>query len=281
METPTTLTDALQRISDRFWRVTIDILPQLLAAIALVLVGLLIAKLCGSIVRRLCRSMKFDEAAERVGITSLARKIGYEREPSRLVARLVGLFILLLFLSAAIDIVGLSGLEATIGALTAYLPRVVIAIVIVLVGALLASFVSRTVQVATRENGIDYGPAVAKLCVVVILTAAGLSAISQLGIDIVVLRTSAIIVVAGATFCLALMVALGCREITQNIVTGFYAKKLFRPGDEVEVLGHRGRVVAITPIQTIIENADGEVIMANRVYLRAAIRRGSRDNRSS
>ncbi|UCF68589.1 MAG: mechanosensitive ion channel [Acidobacteriota bacterium] len=60
---------------------------------------------------------------------------------------------------------------------------------------------------------------------------------------------------------------LGTRDIKRNIIAGFYAKKIFRVGDAVEIRGERGGLKAISAVQTVDEVEDRTVAVANSVFL--------------
>ncbi len=64
-----------------------------------------------------------------------------------------------------------------------------------------------------------------------------------------------------------LSLGLGTREITRNILAGFYARKVFRIGEEMEIAGERGTLKAITPTQTLLERDNRTIAVANSVYL--------------
>ena len=64
----------------------------------------------------------------------------------------------------------------------------------------------------------------------------------------------------------------GTRDITRNVLAGFYARRIFRPGDPLEIRGQRGVLKAITATQTLIEQDTGLVVVANSAFLDDTIR---------
>jgi len=86
-------------------------------------------------------------------------------------------------------------------------------------------------------------------------------------------RIVTICVLSGFALAFGLSIGLGTRDITRNVMAGFYARRVFNPGDSLEVRGQRGVLKAITTTQTILEQDDHLVSMANSVFLDDAIRR--------
>jgi small-conductance mechanosensitive channel len=77
---------------------------------------------------------------------------------------------------------------------------------------------------------------------------------------------------SGLALAFGLSVGLGTRDITRNVLAGFYARKIFSPGDTLEIRGERGVLKAITATQTLIEQASGLVSVANSAFLDETIR---------
>ncbi len=87
-----------------------------------------------------------------------------------------------------------------------------------------------------------------------------------------IIRIFTLCILSGLAVAFGLSFGLGTREITRNIVSGFYARKVFQVGDAIEVRGRKGTLKSITPTQTLLE-ADGETIaVSNGVFLDEVVR---------
>nr|PIE75916.1 MAG: hypothetical protein CSA17_05000 [bacterium DOLJORAL78_65_58] len=104
---------------------------------------------------------------------------------------------------------------------------------------------------------------------------AGLMAVTQLKIDAEIVHSVVLILLAGATLALALTFGLGTREITRNLVAGFYARKLFAVGESIEVQGVRGSLSGVTPLLVVIETANGLTTLPNAIFLEDVTRQES------
>jgi len=79
------LLPALRGIYDQI----LGILPNILAAVAILIIGWIIAKALSSLVSQVLKKLKFNDMAERAGITGFLKNSGFDREPRWIIARLV------------------------------------------------------------------------------------------------------------------------------------------------------------------------------------------------
>lgn len=136
-----------------------------------------------------------------------------------------------------------------------------------LLGNVVAQFAGRAVEQVAHDAGVDYARPLGRAMAGGILFIVAIMAITQLGIDTEMIRTVAIIGLSGAALGLAISFGIGGRDITRNVLAGFYARKLYRVGEELEIRGVRGVLTAITPTQTVIDQDGRTVTIANSSFL--------------
>ena len=167
---------------------------------------------------------------------------------------------------------GLQAISDAIASFFGYLPNIVAAVLLILVGSAASQFVGEVVTTAADEAGIDIARSLGAVVSGLILLIVGVMAITQLKVDTEMVRLVTSYALAGAALAFGLSFGLGSREVTRNILAGFYVRKVFRVGETVEVGGHRGTLQGVTPTQTIIESGRAEVVIANVVMLDEAVR---------
>ena len=224
----------------------------------------------GRITRFLFR--RFDAWAERVGVEGALRRFGTSRPLSQVLGRAAFVLTGLLVAQLAAGTLGLPVLAARLGGLLAYAPRVLLASAILLGGLAVAGHVRRAASQAALDAGIEYAQTLGTLVFVAIVFAAGLLAVSQLRIttDAVWLLLGWIL--AGLALALGLSFGLGARDSARDIVAGLYARRIFRIGQQVEIGGHRGVLISITPTNALIEEEEAIVSVANSRLLREIVR---------
>ena len=94
-------------------------------------------------------------------------------------------------------------------------------------------------------------------------------ALGELEIDTFMVRELSLVLLGGVTVAFALSFGLGSRDVTRNLLAGFYVRRLFKVGEEIEIQGHRGVLEAITPTQTLLREGDRTVVLSNAMFLDA------------
>ena len=251
-----------------------DLQQIVVHAIPRVIVGILVAialVVAAKVVERLLRAalvrIRFDALLEQAGLDKLLQRAGIRESLNQVLPRLAYFLLLLLFARTAADGFGLTAISDGIAAMFAYLPNVVAAVLLVVVGTSVSQFAGRTVTQAAEDSGIEFAHSLGKVVSGLILFVVAVMAIGQLRFDTDMVRIVAVCTLSGLALAFGLSVGLGTRDITRNVLAGFYARKIFSPGDTIEIRGRRGVLKAITATQTLIEQETGRVSVANSVFL--------------
>lgn len=246
--------------------------PRVLLAIVLFVAAFVVAKVVERILRTVMTRLRFDSLIEKVGIDQAIQRIGVRESLNQVVPRIVYYLLLILFAKTAADSMGLAAISDAIGSFMAYLPNIVAAILILVLGSTAAQFAGRAVTEAATNTGIEFGASLGSLVSGVLMFVLGIMAISQLQIDTEIIRVVTSAVLAGMALAFGLAFGLGSRDVTRNILAGFYARKTFEIGREMEVLGEKGELKTITPTQTLLQQGDRVVAVANSVFLDEVIK---------
>jgi small-conductance mechanosensitive channel len=211
--------------------------------------------------------VRFDEALQKAGLDQALGRIGVRESLNRLVPRLTYYLLLFLFVRTAAQGLGLVAISDAMGTFLGYVPNLVAAILILVLGSVAAQFAGRTVARAAADSGIDFAGSLGSLVSGLMLFVLGIMALSQLKIDTEIVRLVTVCLLAGIGLAFGLSFGLGTRDITRNIVAGFYARKIFRVGQPLELRGQRGTLRSITPTQTILDGEHGILAVGNGVFL--------------
>ncbi len=241
--------------------------PRVLLGIVLFVAALVIAKLVERVLRKLMVKLHFDSLVKKVGLDQMVEKIGVRDSLNHLIPRVIYYLLLILFAKTAADSMGLIAISDAIGAFMGYLPNIVAALLILVLGSAAAQFAGRTVAQAAANSGIEFGSSLGNLVSGLLLFVLGIMAISQLQIDTEIIRVVTAAALAGMALAFGLTFGLGSRDVTRNILAGYYARKTFEIGAEMEVKGEKGELKSITPTQTLLQQGDRIVSVANSVFL--------------
>ncbi|MDH3207329.1 MAG: mechanosensitive ion channel [Gemmatimonadota bacterium] len=241
--------------------------PGVVLAVVLVVAALVVAKVVERVLAAAMARVRFDAMVSKVGIDQTIQRMGIRESLNKVVPRIVYYLLLILFAKTAADSMGLVAISDAIGAFMAYLPNIVAALLIIVLGSAAAQFAGRAVAEAATNSGIEFGASLGGLVSGLILFVLGIMAIGQLQIDTDIIRVVTAAILAGMALAFGLAFGLGSRDVTRNILAGFYARKTFEIGKEMEIRGERGELKSITPTQTLLQQGDRVIAVANSVYL--------------
>lgn len=201
-----------------FWQDIANFFPKLLAAILILVVGWVCARIAKYAMRRLLEFAGFDSMASKSGLEAFLRHGDQELTFSGIISVVVYWLVILLFMVAGANTIGLGEVALMVSSLANYLPHVIIAILVMIFGTLLARFVNRLVF--AWLHGIEFGGAlVASTSAEYIIQIFALFvALEQLGIGTQLL-TALFVIVFGAVFlALAIAFGLGGRDWAAGVI---------------------------------------------------------------
>jgi small-conductance mechanosensitive channel len=243
-------------------------LPAVLGAILLLVVGWVVARLSQAIVVRLLRRIGFDRLAERTGISRGLTSLGAHNTLSYLLARLTYWLILIFFVLLALGALGLTDVVvSTLNSFFAFLPRLVAATAIFLIGAFLARIAGDAAAAVAAQSNVQSGRILGQAIRYSLLLVTLILALNELGVETTILTTIIIVSVAAIGLGLALAFGLGNRDLAHSIMAGFHAREEFSPGQTVSVNKYEGSLVRIGVTKTLLETEEGFVSLPNIVLL--------------
>ncbi|MEO7145892.1 MAG: hypothetical protein ABI165_20555 [Bryobacteraceae bacterium] len=251
---------------------TIAAVPKVAVGILLVAAALVAAKLIEKVLRYALTKVRFDGLAGKVGINRALQRLGIRQQLTILIPRLAYFLVLLLLAKTAGDALGLFAISSAIGTFFSYLPNIVAALLLLILGSSVGQFAGQTVSQSAESSGIEFAPALGKLVSSVILFVCAMMAIAQLKIDTDIVRIVTSFVLGGAALAFGLAFGLGTRDIVRNVAAGFYARKILVIGKRLEVAGEQGILTAITATHVILQSENRDTAVSNAAILDHAVK---------
>jgi flagellar biosynthesis protein FliQ len=193
-------------------------IPRLIGFLVILLVGWLIATLVSKALTLLLRKVGFDRMSERIGITRFEERMGVKMDSAGILGKIVYWFILLIFLVPAADALGLPAVSNVLNQLVAYIPNVFVAILVLFLGALVATVVADLVRGATASAKIGNPNLFANIARYAIIGFAALIALEQLQIAPALLNELFGAIVAAVAIAFALAFGLGGQETARKLL---------------------------------------------------------------
>jgi hypothetical protein len=182
-------------------------LPVLLGALIILVVGVIVAKIIRQLVSKLLKIVRFDMMADKTGISEVIRKGDLKISAREVVSGLVYWLIMIMVLVMAVDALGLPKASDILASLFAYIPKVIAALLVMVVAMFLASFVSGIVRTAAGNAKMPRPEIFAGISRWAIIIFAATIALVELGVAPLLVTTTFNIILGG--ICLALAIAFG------------------------------------------------------------------------
>ncbi|MFH0854603.1 MAG: hypothetical protein V1891_03870 [bacterium] len=164
------------------WIKVISFLPNVIIAILFLAVGLLVAKFFSKFITRTLKYLYFDKAADSIGIKEELSKMGIKVDLSKVVGLVVNWFFIIVFLVAAADILKFTQITEFLNKVLIYIPNVIIAVVILILGVVFANFIHGVVNTSVHVVSLESAEFIASLAKWAILVFAVMAALVQLNI---------------------------------------------------------------------------------------------------
>lgn len=235
--------------------------PQIVGAVALALAGFVLAILARRVSRFLLRRVGFDRICESTGIAGLMREGGIRGTPTGFAGTVVFWAVLALTVSAALGPLGLTFLSGTVNQLILYAPRVLVAVLIVVLGTSVAGFLARLAGRKLPEVGVSRTGGAETLVRLGVIFVAAILAAAVLGIDVTFLIVLSVVALGAVALAAALALGLGLRNLSQNVAAGRYISEGIAEGDEISMDGVSGTVERVGHAMTVVRGEGGRVYL--------------------
>ena len=195
-------------------------LPKLMGAIIIFVVGLFIAKLVKMGIVKLLRLVRFDSAADKTGVKGFLDKGSIIKTPSEIIGALVYWFVMILVLIASMDALGLPIVSDILNDIFLYIPNVIAAIIVLILGILFGNLLSAIVRTAASNAGLQTAEGLGKTALYAVVVFAGAIALIQLGIGEEIVSSAFGLAFGAIALAFGLAFGLGGKD-----VAGEYLKK--------------------------------------------------------
>ncbi len=197
-------------------------IPKIIGFLIILIIGWIIASIIAKAVQALLHAVKFNDLANRAGIAGFVRDMGVNTDSSGVMADIVKWFIRLIVLVAAFDALGLPQVSALLNRLLLWIPNLIVALVVLVIGGLLAKALDGVVRGAATEAGIGSPNVLGTIAKIAVWGFAFMVAINQIGIASTLIDTLFMGFVGALALAFGLAFGLGGRETAGQIVQGWY-----------------------------------------------------------
>ena len=256
------------RAGINLWEILQDLLagfasfiPNLLGALAVFIIGLIVSRMLSKFIQRILVTIGADKLAERLNEIEIVYKSNIRLVPSKMLAKVVYYFLLFIFVVAATDILNMQVISQLMGQILNYIPVLISALAVLVVGLLLSDFIKNVVKTACDSLGIPAAGLISSVVFYFLFLNVAMIALSQARIDTDFIQDNLSILLAGVVLAFAIGYGLASRSIVANFLASFYNKGKINIGDTIGIDGLKGRITDMDNSTFTLEVDGHEVLV--------------------
>ncbi len=239
--------------------------PRIVAAVVILVVGYFVAKYVSRAAVALFDRIGMQRAAERSELADSMKQVGIQRTIPQILGLIIFWSFIGIFMMACLSVLKLPGVSEAIQQIVNYVPQVLGATVMVVVGLLVASLLRGVIATSADRVGLSYAQQLATGCYYALGLLVFLAAFKQLNIEFELLNYAILIVLGGAAVGFGLSFGMGGRDVVAGILSGYYIRQRIHSGDSVNVAGMEGTVRDIGAVATTIETEENGLMHRHSV----------------
>lgn len=230
-------------------------LPRLVAALVVVLLGWILARLTRAFVIRLIAGLDqvWYKLVSRTGLDHTYLHL----VSARLIGEVLFWFVILVSIFGAAQILSVGAVTDWVASAISYLPSILAGVLIVVLGVVLSSLVRSLVAAAASTAHITQANQLGRAVQILVVVVAVIVGVTQLGIDVSFLTTITAITLAAGFGGIALAFGLGARSHVAHLLGMQQLRKLYKIGDEIRIGQVQGRILAFTTTTVLVETSEG------------------------
>lgn len=235
-------------------------LPKFLFAIIVLIVGSFIAKFVAKMIKTALTKLNIDKLGEKLNEIDIVDKSNIKIHLSQVISKIFYYILLLFVLIIATDILDLEPVSNLVVGIFEFMPKLIVALIILVFGTLLADGVKSIVQTACDSLGIPSSKLIASFLFYFLFINILVSALSQAEINTEFLSTNISILIGGLVLAFAIGYGLSSKSTMSNYLGSFYTNGRFNIGDRVTLDGVTGLIVDIDKRSVTIDTGNSRVL---------------------
>ena len=221
----------------------VSAVPNILAAIFIAIVGFIIAKSVGKLITNLLQRVGIDKFADKLNQIDIVHKYNIQFKISRILGEIIYYFILLFFLIAATELLGMPAVSNLIGDLINYIPSLVAAGILLIIGLFVSNALKEIVSTTCKSLHVPNAGLIGNIVFYFVFITIALSALNQAKIDTSFIRNNLSIILGGILAAFSIGYGLASKDMMSNFLASFYSRRHIQVGDNIKIGDVVGTVI--------------------------------------
>jgi hypothetical protein len=235
--------------------------PKLVGALVILLIGWLVARLVKKVLSQVLRRIGVDRFAEMLNEIDIVQSSGMEVKISAVLAQVVYYVMMLIFVIAATDAMGVQAITQLVTDALNYMPSLFSAAVVFLLGLFVADMIRGLVLTICQSIGLPSAKMVASAVFYFLFITMAISALAQAKINTDFISSNLTVIIGAVALAFSFGYGFASRDLMANYLAGYYNKNKIRVGDDVRIIGVRGKVVMIDSTSLYLQTTERAIVI--------------------
>jgi len=244
--------------------------PKLLGATILLIVGSIVSKLVSRILKTALEKSGFDRLGDKLNKIDVIARFG-ELKLSLIVSKVLQYFIMLVFITASTETLGMQVLTDMVASLVNLIPKLIASAILLFAGLMIADTLKNTVVNLCNSFKIDSAKLLGNIVFFFFFVIALIASLKQAGIETSLLESSFNLIMGGVVLAFAIGYGFASRDVLTNILSNFYSKNKFKEGQVIEVNGVKGIIVSFDTTSLTLQTGETQTILPLNVLQKEKI----------
>ncbi len=210
-----------KELISNFWLV----ISKLLEAVVFFIIGWIIAKVLKLLIAKLLKIIKVDYLVEESGLKEVLLRGHVTKEPSELIADIIYWLMIIVFLSIALGLVGISIPQNVIETLLSFIPRIIVGLIIFIFSLFVGNIFEGVINTTVANAGLEKPYILGRISRIAVIIFGIVLTLQEIGIGAGFVTTSFDIVLASISFAFALAFGLGAKDFIKEWIESNFKKK--------------------------------------------------------
>ena len=243
------------------WPEVINGAINVVIAIVILVLGWLVAKIVTRIIKKALKLAQVNKLDDKINEIEIVEGNQLNFNTIKVVTKFVKFIIYIMVIIVISDVLGLEILSEKISEFLSYLPKLLVAIIIFMIGLLFANFVKKGLLSLFDSMDLSGGKMLSQLVFFLLLTFISITALNQAGINTEIITSNLTMILAAFLLAFSLAFGLGAREVVGDLLKTFYTRKTFEVGKKIEFQGKVYEIDSINNISVVLKGTEGKVIV--------------------
>lgn len=230
-------------------------------ALLILLFGWLLIKIVLLVLKRALKFIKIDKLGEKINEIELVEGKPLNVNITKVILSFVKWSMLLLLIIIVSEMLSLTIISEELGNLIHYLPQLISALVIFMIGLFIANLAKNAIKTLFKSLEISGSKIISQLVFMILLAIITITALNQAGIDTEIITSNLTLIFGAFLASFALALGLGARGVVADLLRTFYTRRTYELGQRIKFKKVEGEIIAIDDISMTLKTSKGKLVI--------------------